>query len=544
MLFNSLTFLVFIAVVLPLYFILSHRKQNLMLLIASYIFYGAWDIRFLYLIILSTAIDYTAGLMIEKGHLTLRERIIPPLSLLITGSIFLLPSWDKIRGAESNISSLFNDNLDLTSPEAIGFVVSLLLFVLFTFSYKYLEALKIESRKKLFLTISVLANLGILAVFKYFNFFIGSASDLMGIFGLSSLESFRLDIILPVGISFYTFQTMSYSLDIYQGKMKAETNYLDFALFVSYFPQLVAGPVERASALIPRIVKKRTVDFDMINRGIYLILLGFMKKVAVADGIAPRVDLVFAQPAGASAVDIISGVMLFSIQIYCDFSGYSDIARGISKILGIDLILNFNVPYFAKSPGEFWKRWHISLSSWLRDYLYIPLGGNRGTPFRTKVNLFLTMLLGGLWHGAAWNFVLWGFFHGTILTIDHSIMRKQDKDRQGNILKNIVSIALFYCVTCYGWLLFRAGSIGQVIDFTVGLFTIRSGGLNVSSIPLASILGLSLLIFVDTTHYIKGTARWYQALPLPAQGLLQALFIIAILMGLGNSQGQFIYFQF
>ncbi len=544
MLFNSLTFLAFIAIVLPLYFVLSHKKQNLMLLVASYIFYGAWDIRFLYLIILSTAIDYTAGLMIEKGHLTIKERIVPPLSLLITGSIFLLPSWDKIQDSGNGIMHSILRQIDITSPEAIGFAISLLLFVLFTFSYKYLETLKIEVRKKLFLTISVLANLGILAVFKYFNFFIGSASDLLGIFGLSSLESFRLDIILPVGISFYTFQTMSYSLDIYNGKMKPETNYLDFALFVSYFPQLVAGPVERASALIPRIAKKRTVDFDMVNRGIYLILLGFMKKVAIADGVAPRVDMVFAQTTGVSALDILSGVMLFSIQIYCDFSGYSDIARGISKILGIDLILNFNVPYFAKSPGEFWKRWHISLSSWLRDYLYIPLGGNRGTPFRTKVNLFLTMVLGGLWHGAAWNFVLWGFFHGTILTIDHSIMRSRHRNNNSSLIKNVISIVLFYGVTCYGWLLFRAGSIGQVIDFTAGLFSLRGGGYNVSAIPLASIMGLVLLFFVDATHYIKGTARWYQNLPMPAQGLLQALFIIAILMGLGNSQGQFIYFQF
>lgn len=544
MLFNSLIFLVFIAIVLPLYFILPHKNQNRMLLIASYIFYGAWDIRFLYLIILSTAIDYTAGIMIEKGHLTLKERIMPPLSLLFSGTLFLLPNWSLLQKQQGNFISVFNYPINFFSPEALGFYVSLLLFVLFTFSYKYLAALKINIRRKIFLAISVVANIGILAVFKYFNFFIGSASDLMNIFGLSTLQNFRLDIILPVGISFYTFQTMSYSLDIYRGKMKAEKSYLDFALFVSFFPQLVAGPVERASALIPRIVNKRTVDFDMISRGVYLILFGFMKKVAIADGLAPRVDMVFSQTGIVSAIDIAYGVVLFSIQIYCDFSGYSDIARGLSKILGIDLILNFNIPYFSKSPGEFWKRWHISLSSWLRDYLYIPLGGNRGTTFRTKVNLFLTMVLGGLWHGAAWNFVLWGFFHGAILTIDHSIMRKKNDATNTNIIKSIITIFLFYCITCYGWLLFRAGSIDQVIDFTVGLFTFRPGGLNVKTLPIASVLGVALLLIVDTAHYVKGTSRWYHSLPLSLQGLLQALFIMSILMGVGNSQGQFIYFQF
>ena len=262
-------------------------------------------------------------------------------------------------------------------------------------------------RRKLCVVVSVVANLGILGVLKYFDFFVESAEDLARVLGADP-HWLRLDVILPVGISFYTFQTMSYTLDLYRRQLEPSERFLDFALYVSFFPQLVAGPIERARNLLPKISAPRSLSFDDTTRGLFLIILGFMKKVAIADGVAPAVDSVFNSGGSVSSLDVTLGTLLFAVQIYGDFSGYSDIARGTARLFGIDLMTNFRLPYFSANPQEFWSRWHISLSSWLRDYLYIPLGGNRLGASRTYRNLMTTMLLGGLWHGAAWNYVLWG----------------------------------------------------------------------------------------------------------------------------------------
>ena len=233
----------------------------------------------------------------------------------------------------------------------------------------------------------------------------------MGIEG----HQLHLNIVLPVGVSFYTFQSLSYTIDIYRKQFKPTDRFFDFALFVAYFPQLQAGPIERGRQLIPQLSRPRLLNIDQISRGMYLIVLGFFKKIAIADGVAPIVDQVFGSNGRVSWIDVIVGAVLFAVQIYCDFSGYTDIARGLSKMFGIDLMVNFNQPYFATNPQDFWRRWHISLSTWLRDYLYVPLGGNRGGLLFVCRNLMITMLLGGLWHGAAWNFVLWGFYQGALL---------------------------------------------------------------------------------------------------------------------------------
>src|SRR5207253_9511725 len=218
-------------------------------------------------------------------------------------------------------------------------------------------------------------------------------------------SSLHLDIVLPVGVSFYTFQSLSYTIDIYRRQFKPTNSFIDFALFVAYFPQLQAGPIDRARQLIPLLSKPRTVGLVKISNGLYLIILGFFKKVEIADGVSPVVDQIFSSNGQITWIDVVVGTVLFAMQIYCDFSGYTDIARGISRLLGIEMVVNFNQPYFASNPQEFWRRWHISLSTWLRDYLYVPLGGNHGTLLFVCRNLMITMLLGGLWHGAAWNFV-------------------------------------------------------------------------------------------------------------------------------------------
>ncbi|WP_197466079.1 MBOAT family protein, partial [Oleiphilus sp. HI0080] len=276
-------------------------------------------------------------------------------------------------------------------------------------------------QRKGLLLISLTVNLGILAYFKYNNFFIDVSKQGLALLGIDMPELYH-QLLLPVGISFYTFQTLSYSIDLYRRNISHENSFVKFAVFVSFFPQLVAGPIVRAKDFLPQLHAKLSLSKENVNLGLWLIFLGLFKKIVVADLLAYLVvDAVFANPENYSSWDLLVGLYAYAFQIYCDFSGYSDIAIGIALILGFHLPINFNRPYLAQTPSDFWKRWHISLSSWLRDYLYISLGGNRGGRFFTARNLLLTMLLGGLWHGAAWNFVLWGAFHGMILVMSRNV---------------------------------------------------------------------------------------------------------------------------
>ena len=339
----------------------------------------------------------------------------------------------------------------------------------------YIYNSKPIGRRNFYLLLSLITNLGILGLFKYFNFFINELSSILLLLGFS--YSFPvLHIILPVGISFYTFQTISYTIDVYKGTTSPANNFLDFALYVSFFPQLVAGPIERSSTLLPQIVRPRVYNADFLNQGLFHILNGLFRKVFIADNMAPLVNYVFSRPADTlTGGEILMGVYAFAFQIYGDFSGYSLIAKGIAKCLGFELMWNFNNPYFSSNPSEFWRRWHISLSSWLRDYLYIGLGGNRKGVTRTYVNLLLTMVLGGLWHGAGWPFLFWGVFHGALL-IAYRLC-----DRQfSNLLKfefvppyitKLITVIIFFHLTCFGWLLFRAESLEQIVLMTTILFT-------------------------------------------------------------------------
>ena len=360
-----------------------------------------------------------------------------------------------------------------------------------------------------------------------------------------------LGVVLPVGISFYTFQTMSYTIDLYRGTIATERSLLNFATFVAFFPQLVAGPIERAAHLLPQLARPAVIGWDKLNLGSYWILLGTFKKVVGADNMAPLVDALYAakDPGG---VDVLIGVYAFTLQIYFDFSGYTDVARGAALMLGFDLRSNFNAPYLAKDPSDFWSRWHISLSSWLRDYLYIPLGGNRAGPRRTNINLALTMLLGGLWHGAAWAYVLWGAYQGGLLVMHRLWAHKLDpigrwaKDGLKKTLWKVTRVLVFLQVTCLGWLIFRATSVSQVGDLLEAMI---SAPLRLTLDFPKSNLGLMLWLGM-TLAAVQIYAAWrrddFFFLNWPAffRGALYAALLLLILF-LGEYGGaDFIYFQF
>lgn len=390
--FNSWLFILFLIAVVALYRAMpSARSRNIVLLLASYVFYSAWDWRFLFLILISTFVDFAVG---RALHTT-----------------------------QSN-----------------------------------------QQRKRL-LAISLVANLGMLGFFKYFNFFVAGFGNLLEVVGFS-VSPLALNIILPVGISFFTFQTMSYTIDVYRRRIPTEFSLLNFAVFVAMFPQLVAGPIERAANLLPQIAKadKNACRFD---EAISLILWGLFKKVVVADNLAIHADRVFSNSATVSATEAYLGTLAFAIQIYADFSAYSDIARGCAKLLGLELMVNFRNPYLALNPQDFWRRWHISLSTWLRDYLYIGLGGNRNGELRTYRNLAITMLLGGMWHGASWNFLWWGAFHGFLLAAHRYFSEKSWLPA----IPRPVSWALMFHLTLFGWLLFRCAETA-IID---GVYFDNSG---------------------------------------------------------------------
>ncbi len=410
-----------------------------------------------------------------------------------------------------------------------------------------------QRRKRLLLVISLVSNLGLLAFFKYANFLQDNMLFLFRLFGYEPGWS-TLNIILPVGISFYTFQTLSYTLDVYRGNLKTEKSPLDFALFVAFFPQLVAGPIVRASDFLPQLKSERPLCIDRV--AVMIFLRGLAKKVLIADNVAPLANMVFADPASHTSIAIWLATLCFSVQIYCDFSGYSDMAISIARCFGYHLPVNFRRPYFAVNPSDFWQRWHISLSSWLRDYLYIPLGGNRGGSVRTYKNLMLTMLLGGLWHGASWNFVLWGFLHGLVLII-HRVWRYFVKaTRFDAVLCNIplairtlISWGAMQYWVLLTWIAFRVGETDQM------LIAIKKFVFIDFALPSAS-QGLGHVIFYCTFVLgIFGMIHMVSHFREGLDGLLvrcsdRTAYVIAVIIGCllmilwPLAETPFVYFQF
>jgi D-alanyl-lipoteichoic acid acyltransferase DltB (MBOAT superfamily) len=393
--------------------------------------------------------------------------------------------------------------------------------------------------RKWLLVASLIVNLGVLGFFKYFNFFEANFVALLRSVGIAA-DPITLSIVLPVGVSFYTFQSIGYIIDVYRRHVAPIRRLDDYALFVAFFPQLMAGPIERARHLIPQVMGPRRIEAAQVHAGIALLLLGYFKKVVVADNVAAVADTVFNHHAQYRGLDLTVAALAFTVQIYADFSGYSDIARGLAKLLGFDLMVNFKLPYFAASPSEFWQRWHISLSTWLRDYLYIPLGGNRGGELRTIRNLMLTMLLGGLWHGAAWNFVLWGAFHGVLLVL----YRLLDRGAQAPpvLPLRLFRIALMFGLTVFGWVLFRATSFEQIAYFATHAGSERSADtLRFAQILLACALPLCA---VEVLQHFRRDLLALAKLWLPVRVGVYSALLLAIAVFAVREQTEFIYFQF
>ena len=411
----------------------------------------------------------------------------------------------------------------------------------------YWSAAKLtQTNRKVYLYIGIIVPLVILGVFKYFNFFIDSFSQVFGIASSSSLN-----IILPVGISFYTFQSMSYTLDVHRKQVDCEKSFVKVALYIAFFPQLVAGPIVKSKDFIHQLYEDRNINWADFKAGIQIFVFGLFKKIVIADNISVCVDAVFNLPQQYHAVSIIMAVIGYSIQIYCDFSGYSDMAIGSAKILGYDLMRNFNMPYVAKNISAFWKRWHISLSTWLQEYLYISLGGNRKGEVRTYINLFLTMLIGGLWHGASWTFVAWGALHGVALCV-HKIwmkLRKKDKHYKGTAVGNVCSAAFTYLFVSFCWIFFRAGDFETAKDVILGIVTWQNGMVYVSA---WTVFGVACVFIATLIACIRSHIRKTEPEGFYLNVDLETVYgIVLLLVALGvccmlayTGSSPFIYFQF
>ena len=477
MLFNSISFLIFLPIVFILYwFVLgkNYRRQNVMLLFASFFFYACWDWRFLFLLIFSILLDF--------------------------------------------------------------------------FSARQIERSSTNSQAKFWLILSIGINLGFLGFFKYYNFFIESFIAFFNQFGLS-MNIWLIKIVLPVGISFYTFHGLSYIIDVYKKRIKAETNVVEYALFVSYFPLLVAGPIERATHLLPQIKKPRNFNYEQATDGLRQILWGLFKKIVIADNCAPIVNEIFANSDQEPASRLVLGAVLFAFQIYGDFSGYSDIALGVSKLFGIELLKNFAFPYFSRDIAEFWRRWHISLSSWFRDYVYIPLGGSKGGLWMKVRNTFIIFLLSGFWHGANWTFIIWGGLNALFfmpLLLSKKNRNNIDVVAKGKLFptfREIISITTTFILTCFAWVFFRAESVSHAVQYLRDIFSeslfIYPEGLTLKIAVLVSILFIVEWFNRDRFHgfEIKRFPSYYRFI------LYVGLLLIILWFGNFNNN-EFIYFQF
>jgi D-alanyl-lipoteichoic acid acyltransferase DltB (MBOAT superfamily) len=478
MLFNSIAFAVFLPVVFMLYWGLAGKNlrwQNLLLLAASYFFYGCWDYRFMFLLLFSTGLDYFTGLQIERSA---------------------------------------------TAPA-----------------------------RKAWLVISVVINLGLLGFFKYYNFFVENFIGLLHAFGYRG-STWLLHIILPLGISFYTFHGLSYVFDIYRNKIKPTHNFIDYAVFVSFFPLLVAGPIERAGHLLPQVQKPRVFNRAQATDGLRQLLWGLFKKMVIADSFAQYVDNVYDSPGLFAGSDMLMVIVFFSFQIYADFSGYSDIAIGTGRLLGFDLLRNFSYPYFSRDIAEFWRRWHISLTTWFRDYLYIPLGGSMGGKAKTIRNIMIVFLVSGFWHGASWTFICWGGINALLfLPLLYGNRNRQHLDivargRRLPSLRDAFNIACTFALTSLAWVFFRAESLGKAFDIIAHLFS-RSLFYRPRLFPVISIVVLVLFVGIEwmgrEQPYAIARLGWQW--PRPVRWAFYYMLIIAMFYIAPKTQ-QFIYFQF
>ena len=478
MFFNSLDFAIFLPIVFCLYWFVFNRNlrgQNFLVVVASYVFYGWWDWRFLSLILFSTIIDYIVGLRLSKE--------IRP----------------KLRG-----------------------------YLLF---------------------LSVFVNVGFLGFFKYFNFFIDSFSSAFSFFG-GEINPSSLNIILPVGISFYTFQTMSYTIDVYREKLQPTRDFISFSAFVSFFPQLVAGPIERATHLLPQFYKVREFEYDKAVDGLRQILWGLFKKVVIADNCARYANLIFNDSSSYSGSTLLLGAVFFAFQIYGDFSGYSDIAIGCSRLFGFSLMKNFSYPYFSRDIAEFWRRWHISLSTWFRDYIYIPLGGSKAAGWKSIRNIFIIFVVSGLWHGANWTFVVWGLLNALYfipLLLLKRNRRHQETVASGRVFPTVgefFSMAVTFGLTIVAWIFFRAENLNHAFSYLSGMISPTLFSLP-SVRPATPIFLVFMFLLIEWfgREHPYAIAKLGAGLPRFLRWGMYCCFVMAIIRW-GCQQQQFIYFQF
>jgi alginate O-acetyltransferase complex protein AlgI len=525
--FISWQYLIFLPLIILLYWQLPHKGRLLLLLAGSYFFYGCWDVRFLALVLATTCIDYVAALSVD-GQRTPPGRVLL-LALIpaawISGCYLALPHY----------------GIRLAVP-AVAVGLGLAFFAL----HEAIWRLSPESgRPRFFLILSIVFCLTILGFFKYFGFFVDSAKSLLRLTGLNANWT-TLQIILPVGISFYTFQSLGYVIDVYRRVSPACQSFLTFATFDAFFPQMVSGPIERGKSLIPQLQAERSFRETYVQDGLIMILVGFFKKVFVADNCAILASYVFDNRTPLNAYWAILGVVAFTFQIYGDFSGYTDIARGSAKLLGIDLMQNFRFPYVARNPSDFWGRWHISLSTWFRDYLYIPLGGNRGTRWETLRNLGIVMVLAGLWHGASWIFVLWGAYHGALLILYHfPPLRNLAPPKEDRFSwRWALAVPLMWGFTMVGWAIFRSPSLEHLGAWFAALGNWHGAGLLdwhssltwllIHAVPLV-LLQLLTWKYQDETGLAK--------VPWVARGVIYAVLVLLVVSS-SQHDTEFIYFQF
>ncbi|MFH6994845.1 MBOAT family O-acyltransferase [Flavobacterium sp. FlaQc-48] len=409
-----------------------------------------------------------------------------------------------------------------------------------------IEKGKSEKSRKFWFWLSISVNLGFLGIFKYYNFFASSFADLLDVLGFKA-SPILLNVILPVGISFYTFHGLSYVIDIYYKRIKAEYNFIDYSLFVSYFPLLVAGPIERATHLLPQVKVKREFNLEKAKEGISQIIWGLFKKVVIADNCAMYANNIFENYTSMDSFSLVLGTVYFAFQIYGDFSGYSDIALGVSKLFGIDLLKNFNYPYFSRDIAEFWRRWHISLSSWFRDYLYIPLGGSKGGLSMKIRNTFVIFVVSGFWHGASWTYIFWGLINAVYFLPSLLLKRNQKYLQEITVswhissLKTIVNILITFGITCFAWIFFRSESLSMAFDYIRRItdFSFNRSSLK-EQLSFIIIIILPYLILLEWNNRNKECPLFGQL----SRIKIVTTIIFILLFGEFNIQSKFIYFQF
>jgi len=533
MLFHTWTFLIFMIVVLPVLFALGRTRLWIpWLLIASYTFYGWWNPYYLILVVYSTLLDFILVALMDHCP---KERKKFDWRVRLRRLHFDDPLL-KVAFVTTAIGTMAALGMALAGPATLRPTMAMASLILLLMSVGAFFC-----SRRTWLVISIVNNLAILAFFKYASFIIENINEVLAASHLpvrlsdpSTLMPFGAEYLLPVGISFFTFQSLSYSIDFYRGLIPRERNFLRFATFVAFFPQLMAGPIERAAHMLPQFFKFPKFRMQNLTDGLSLFLVGLFKKLALANYLSLYVERIYDNPGQFEAPELLAATFCFAWQIFFDFSGYTDMARGIAKIMGFDLMLNFNNPYTATGLGDFWSRWHISLSTWFRDYVYIPLGGNRRGSLITYRNLFLTFLISGIWHGAAWTFVIWGVLHALGILITRELERSAFyRERVPRLVKQLATFAF----VCFAWIFFRAGSLS---DAKLIIARIFSGGWHLPQVPVLMVL----LVGLVWLYQFVWESRFKDILQSGPVRVGVAVFMILYLCLFATEGGAFIYFQF